>query len=164
MSNLGVGQLAKRAGVAIDTVRYYERSQLLVPAGRQEIKRAAEAKLNDIERRIASSNGSAMGCASLVAACPGHGRAEALPNPERPQPGGTFLNGSNARAGACAALRLPRPHEDGHGGHGAHQYRTHATPSPPAPPRHEVHLPDAFADRPGTVGQLPDPAAWRSSR
>ena len=34
MSNLGIGQLAKRAGVAIDTVRYYERNQLLAPAGR----------------------------------------------------------------------------------------------------------------------------------
>ena len=34
MSTLGIGQLAKRAGVAVDTVRYYERNQLLVPAGR----------------------------------------------------------------------------------------------------------------------------------
>lgn len=34
MSNLGIGQLAKRAGVAIDTVRYYERDGLLWPAGR----------------------------------------------------------------------------------------------------------------------------------
>ena len=34
MSNLSIGQLAKRAGVAIDTVRYYERNQLLAPAGR----------------------------------------------------------------------------------------------------------------------------------
>ena len=36
MSTFGVGQLARRAGVAIDTVRYYERNQLLVPAGRLE--------------------------------------------------------------------------------------------------------------------------------
>ena len=34
MTTLGIGQLAKRAGVAIDTVRYYERNHLLAPAGR----------------------------------------------------------------------------------------------------------------------------------
>ena len=34
MSNLGIGQLAKRAGVAIDTVRYYERNHLLSPSTR----------------------------------------------------------------------------------------------------------------------------------
>ena len=34
MLNLGIGQLAKHAGVAIDTVRYYERNNLLNPAGR----------------------------------------------------------------------------------------------------------------------------------
>lgn len=36
MSTFNIGQLAKRAGVPIDTVRYYERSQLLAPAGRLE--------------------------------------------------------------------------------------------------------------------------------
>jgi|MGYP001167364160 hypothetical protein len=34
MANLGIGQLAKQAGVAIDTVRFYERNDLLSPAGR----------------------------------------------------------------------------------------------------------------------------------
>jgi MerR family copper efflux transcriptional regulator len=34
MSSLSIGQLAERAGVAIDTVRYYERNALLAPAGR----------------------------------------------------------------------------------------------------------------------------------
>jgi len=34
MPRLGIGQLAKQAGVAIDTVRYYERSGLLAPAAR----------------------------------------------------------------------------------------------------------------------------------
>lgn len=34
MSTLGIGQLARRAGVGIDTVRYYERDGLLFPAGR----------------------------------------------------------------------------------------------------------------------------------
>ena len=34
MSSLSIGQLAQQAGVAIDTVRYYERNALLAPAGR----------------------------------------------------------------------------------------------------------------------------------
>lgn len=34
MSALSIGQLAQQAGVAIDTVRYYERNALLTPAGR----------------------------------------------------------------------------------------------------------------------------------
>lgn len=34
MSTLSIGQLAKHAGVAIDTVRYYERDGLLKPADR----------------------------------------------------------------------------------------------------------------------------------
>lgn len=33
--SLSIGQLAKQAGVAIDTVRYYERNGLLTPAGRR---------------------------------------------------------------------------------------------------------------------------------
>jgi MerR family transcriptional regulator, copper efflux regulator len=123
MSTLSIGQLAKRAGVAVDTVRYYERSRLLSPAGRlasgyrrygetelkrlrfirrakalgfsledirallslsdersvAKIKRAAEAKLNDIERRIAELERIGDGLRKLVAACPGHGRAEGCP-------------------------------------------------------------------------------------
>lgn len=34
MHELSIGQLAKRAGVPIDTVRYYERNGLLAPADR----------------------------------------------------------------------------------------------------------------------------------
>ena len=34
MTTLSIGELAGRAGVPIDTVRYYERNQLLAPAGR----------------------------------------------------------------------------------------------------------------------------------
>jgi MerR family copper efflux transcriptional regulator len=123
MSTLSIGQLAKRAGVAIDTVRYYERNGLLAPAGRlpsgyrrygeielkrlrfirrakalgfsledisallslsdersvARIKRAAEVKLKDIERRIAELERIGDGLRKLVAACPGHGRAEACP-------------------------------------------------------------------------------------
>ena len=123
MTNLSIGDLAKRGGVAIDTVRYYERKQLLSPAGRTasgyrrygntelkrlrfirrakmlgftladirellslseqrsvpKIKRAAEARLADIEQRLAELEGIRDGLRALVAACPGHGRADACP-------------------------------------------------------------------------------------
>jgi MerR family copper efflux transcriptional regulator len=123
MPNLGIGQLAKRAGVAIDTVRYYERNDLLSPAGRlasgyrhygeaelkrlrfirrakalgftledvrgllslsdernvAKVKHAAESKLSDIEERIAELRRIRKGLRTLIAACPGHGRAEACP-------------------------------------------------------------------------------------
>ena len=47
MSSLGIGALAKRAGVRIDTVRYYERSGLLAPKSRLEsgYHRYSEAEL-----------------------------------------------------------------------------------------------------------------------
>jgi len=123
MSTYSIGQLARRAGVAIDTVRYYERNQLLDPAGRLEsgyrrygdselrrlrfirrakalgfsladvrallslsdernvakVKRAAEARLADVEQRLAELERIRNGLQALVAACPGHGRAEACP-------------------------------------------------------------------------------------
>lgn len=123
MTTLGIGQLAKLAGVAIDTVRYYERNGLLAPAGRlasgyrrygetelrrlrfirrakklgftldevrellalgaqrsvEKIRRSATRKLEDVERRIAELERVRTGLAALVAACPGHGRAEACP-------------------------------------------------------------------------------------
>jgi DNA-binding transcriptional MerR regulator len=123
MPSFSIGQLARRAGVAIDTVRYYERSRLLVPASRlasgyrrygpaelkrlnfirrakalgfslrdirlllslsegrnvSKIRRAAEEKLADIERRIEELENIGDGLRKLVAACPGHGRAEACP-------------------------------------------------------------------------------------
>jgi MerR family copper efflux transcriptional regulator len=123
MSNLSIGQLALRTGVAIDTVRYYERNGLLQPAGRlasgyrrygeaelkrlrfirrakalgftledvrallelsaernvAKVKRAAQAKLADIDVRIAELERVRGGLHKLIAACPGHGRAEACP-------------------------------------------------------------------------------------
>jgi MerR family regulatory protein len=54
MDALGIGQLAKRGGVGIDAVRYYERNGLLTPRVRD-------------------------GLATLIAACPGHGRAADCP-------------------------------------------------------------------------------------
>lgn len=57
MESLGIGALAKRGGVGIDTVRYYERSGLLSPRSR----------LASSYRRYS------------LDACPGHGRAEDCP-------------------------------------------------------------------------------------
>jgi MerR family copper efflux transcriptional regulator len=123
MSTYSIGELARRAGVAIDTVRYYERNQLLDPAGRlasgyrrygdselrrlrfirrakalgfsladvrallslsdernvAKVKRAAEARLADVEQRLAELERIRNALQALVAACPGHGRAEACP-------------------------------------------------------------------------------------
>jgi len=104
MPTFSIGQLAKRAGVAIDTVRYYERNQLLTPAGRlqsgyrrygdTELKRlrfirrakALGFTLADIRELLSMSDERTVakerirnGLRSLVAACPGHGRAEACP-------------------------------------------------------------------------------------
>lgn len=123
MSNFSIGKLADSAGVAIDTVRYYERNGLLKPAGRlasgyrrygeaelkrlrfirrakalgfsledirsllelsaernvARVKRAAQLKLGDIEARIAELERVRSGLRALIAACPGHGRAEACP-------------------------------------------------------------------------------------
>jgi MerR family copper efflux transcriptional regulator len=123
MDSIGIGQLAARAGVSVDTVRYYERSGLLSPQVRlasgyrryselqvarlrfirraQElgfslkdirellglskqrdvarVKRAAERKLAEVEERLAALTRVRDGLATLVATCPGHGRAADCP-------------------------------------------------------------------------------------
>jgi DNA-binding transcriptional MerR regulator len=123
MESIGIGALARRAGVGIDTVRYYERSGLLLPRTRPasgyrryspaevarlrfirraqglgftlkevrellalsrrrdvaQVKRAAQAKLVDVEQRIASLQQVRRGLVSLIETCPGHGRAEDCP-------------------------------------------------------------------------------------
>jgi MerR family copper efflux transcriptional regulator len=123
MQDLGIGELAKRAGVGIDTVRYYERSGLLAPHTRlpsgyrryrdlevarlrfirraqalgftlgeikslltlsdqrnvARVKRSAQAKLADVDRRIVELQRIRRGLAELIAQCPGHGRAEDCP-------------------------------------------------------------------------------------
>jgi MerR family copper efflux transcriptional regulator len=123
MESIGIGGLAKRAGVGIDTVRYYERAGLLTPSRRlasgyrrytdlelarlrfirraqalgftlkevrellalsarrdvARVKRSAQAKLADVEKRIAALEKVREGLATLVAACPGHGRAADCP-------------------------------------------------------------------------------------
>jgi MerR family copper efflux transcriptional regulator len=123
VSSMSIGQLARSAGVATDTVRYYERSGLLAPAarlasgyrryGRAELKRlrfirrakalgfslediaellslgersdvasiraVAARKQAQVDARIAELERVRDGLRILVAACPGHGRAEACP-------------------------------------------------------------------------------------
>ncbi len=123
MPSMSIGQLAKDAGVGVDTIRYYERDGLLSPAGRlasgyrrygvtelkrlrfirrakalgfsledirslltlseqqsvAEVKRAAQTKLTDIEQRINELERIRSGLRTLIAACPGHGRADACP-------------------------------------------------------------------------------------
>ena len=123
MQDLGIGELAKQAGVGIDTVRYYERSGLLAPHTRlpsgyrryrnlevarlrfirraqalgftlgeiksllklsaqrdvAQVKRSAQAKLEDVERRIKELQRVREGLAKLIAECPGHGRADECP-------------------------------------------------------------------------------------
>jgi DNA-binding transcriptional MerR regulator len=123
MESMGIGALAKRAGVKIDTVRYYERSGLLAPRARlasgyrrytdlelarlrfirraqmlgfnlkevrqllalsaqrdvARVRRSAQAKLADVEARISALEKVRAGLTTLIAACPGHGRAEDCP-------------------------------------------------------------------------------------
>jgi MerR family transcriptional regulator, copper efflux regulator len=123
MESMGIGALAKRARVGIDTVRYYERAGLLAPRARlpsgyrryselelarlrfirraqalgftlkevrellslsgqrdvARIKRSAQAKLTDVERRIAELDKVRAALSTLIAACPGHGRAADCP-------------------------------------------------------------------------------------
>lgn len=123
MESIGIGTLARRAGVGIDTVRYYERNGLIAPQGRLpsgyrrygelevarlrfirraqalgftlkevrellalsakrdvgRIKRAAQAKLADVEARIAALERIRSGLMTLIDACPGHGRAADCP-------------------------------------------------------------------------------------
>lgn len=123
MESIGIGNLARRAGVGIDTVRYYEREGLLAPSRRlpsgyrryseaeltrlrfirrsqalgfslkeirellalsahsdvARVKRRAQAKLDDVEKRIAELQRIRSGLATLIDACPGHGRARDCP-------------------------------------------------------------------------------------
>lgn len=123
MTTIGIGQLAKRSGVPIDTVRHYERIGLLKPTVRlasgyrrygeaeqkrlrfirrgkalgftleeiqellslsasrsvAQVRQAASGRLVDVERRIAELARIRDSLRTLIAACPGHGRAEDCP-------------------------------------------------------------------------------------
>ena len=123
MDTIGIGQLAKRSGVRVDTVRHYEKLGLLKPAARlasgyrrygeaeqkrlrfirrakalgftleeiesllslsasrsvSQVRRAASERLADVERRMGELARVRDSLRQLVAACPGHGRAEDCP-------------------------------------------------------------------------------------
>lgn len=123
MAMYSIGRLAKQTGVGVDTVRYYERSGLLAPAGRlasgyrrygevelrrmrfirrakslgftlqevaallalsdgrdvRSVKRAAQARLEDVERKLADLERVRTGLQELIDVCPGHGRAADCP-------------------------------------------------------------------------------------
>jgi MerR family transcriptional regulator, copper efflux regulator len=123
MDSIGIGTLAKRTGVGIDTVRYYERNGLIAPQARlasgyrrygelevsrlrfirraqalgftlrevrellalsakrnvSKVKKTAQTKLADVEERIAALTRMRDGLATLIDACPGHGRAADCP-------------------------------------------------------------------------------------
>lgn len=123
MQGLTISQLAQRAGVPVDTIRYYERAGLIAEPPRRAsgyrqypdeavkrlrfirrakglgfsleeigqlldlsrqrnvaaIKRSAQHRLADVERRIAELNRIREGLSELVLTCPGHGRAEHCP-------------------------------------------------------------------------------------
>lgn len=123
MQFLKIGEVARRAGVNIDTVRYYERSGLLPPPPRRPsgyraydvdavrrlrfirrakalgftlneigelmglsrrsdvpaVRRAAEQKLREVDRRIAELRRVRDALAGLIQACPGRGPADACP-------------------------------------------------------------------------------------
>jgi len=68
---------AKALGFSLDDIR-----QLLALSDQRnvaKVKRAAQTKLDDIEQRIAELERIRSGLKTLIAACPGHGRAEACP-------------------------------------------------------------------------------------
>jgi MerR family copper efflux transcriptional regulator len=123
MALIGIGAAARRAGMGIDTIRYYERAGLIKPQTRLEsgyrkysdaevsrlrfikraqalgftlkeigellrlsarkdvaqVKKSAQAKLADVDARIASLQQIRNGLDALIEACPGHGRPEDCP-------------------------------------------------------------------------------------
>lgn len=123
MESIGIGALAKAAGVGIDTVRYYERAGLVAPSDRlasgyrryssvevsrlrfirraqalgfslreirellalsssrnvASVKRKAEARLADVDKRLDELKRVREGLSKLIKACPGHGTPESCP-------------------------------------------------------------------------------------
>ena len=68
---------AKTLGFSLDDIR--ELLALSEEDDIAEVKRAAQHKLEDIDRRIIELQRIRAGLHTLVDACPGHGRAEACP-------------------------------------------------------------------------------------
>jgi len=92
--NLTIGAVAKRVGVAIDTIRYYERQGLLPEPQRRasgyrsygessivqlHFIRRAKTRLAAIDARMAELQRVRDGLAQLVESCPGHGALEHCP-------------------------------------------------------------------------------------
>jgi MerR family transcriptional regulator, copper efflux regulator len=86
MEALGIGQLARRGGVGIDTVRYYERNGLLTPqmrlaSGYRRYGAIELARLRFIRRAqgLGFTLKEIKQLLALSAQCPGHGRAADCP-------------------------------------------------------------------------------------
>jgi MerR family copper efflux transcriptional regulator len=123
MAATTIGRLAKRVGVNIDTIRYYERNGLMPPPARRAsgyreyssaaavrlrfilrakdlgftlaeiaellalsadrdvrgVKRRAELRLEQVERKIAELERVRRGLKTLIDACPGHGDLDECP-------------------------------------------------------------------------------------
>jgi MerR family copper efflux transcriptional regulator len=76
MEPIGIGTLAKRAGVGKEV------RELLALSARRDVakvRRAAQTKLADIEKRMAALERVRSGLTTLIDACPGHGRAADCP-------------------------------------------------------------------------------------
>ena len=79
-----IGQLATQAGVAIDTVRYYERQGLLrlsgqADADRSEVRTLAQQRLTDIEAKLRELEAMRATLSHLVGQCSGQGSLEGCP-------------------------------------------------------------------------------------
>jgi MerR family copper efflux transcriptional regulator len=77
LSRLRFIRRAQKLGFTLKEIR----SLLSLSAGRnvEQVKRAAQAKLEDVEARIADLQRVREGLARLIAACPGHGKASDCP-------------------------------------------------------------------------------------
>lgn len=71
MATIGIGKLADESGVPIDTIRHHERIGLLRPATRLA---SGYRRYGEVERKRLRFI-----LRQLIAACPGHGRAEECP-------------------------------------------------------------------------------------
>lgn len=90
---LTIGQLARQAGVGVETIRFYEREGLLAEPGRLpsgyrqyppdavevDVRERATDKLADIDARIAELQGMRAELGRLVAVCRGRGPAADCP-------------------------------------------------------------------------------------
>ncbi len=76
MDSMGIGALARRVAVRVDTVRYCERTGLLAPSPRGASAYRRYGALELARLRFLRSAG---GLPTLIAVCPGHGRAEDCP-------------------------------------------------------------------------------------